>query len=366
MVGTGAVGSYYGARLEQGGHDVHFYMRSSVHYETARRDGLTVHSVAGDMHIAPDRLQVYDSTERMAAATASPVASSSFDWILVALKSSALEAIPALIHPLLSPTTRVLVIMNGMIEEDLVAALRAHTTGQQQQTNNNNSTYADNDEAAPLACCQTLYGGMALICCNRVAPAVTNHTYFGLLTAGVASTHHPPTAGEDGADVDVDERAFCDLFAAAAPAVDVSYEPSLRRGRWKKMLWNLPFNGLSVALGGWTVDRIVQDPGLRQLAYDIMDETMAAANAELALAYNGTENFAPLGILDRQAMMKLSDDMGPYRPSTMLDFLQRRPMEVRYLFREPLDRARALGVPTPHLETVVRLVEAQQRRYDLY
>ena len=41
------------------------------------------------------------------------------------------------------------------------------------------------------------------------------------------------------------------------------------------------FSGISVAMGGITVDRIVNDPSLRRLAYKVIDETLAVANADL-------------------------------------------------------------------------------------
>lgn len=335
VIGTGAVGSYYGARLAEAGNDVHFYMRNE-HYEAALQQGLTVTSVDGDMRIPADQLQVYPTTESMAEACGR-----TFDWVIVALKSSSLQAIPDLIYPVLTPTTRLLIIMNGMVENDLMKAMRKR--------------FGLKDDNKPLPCCQTLYGGMALICCNRVAPATTDHSYFGLLTAGVASTQ--------STDGDVDEAAFRNLFATTP--IDLSYDQSLLRGRWRKMLWNLPFNGISVAMGGITVDQIVHDDGLRQLAYDVIDEAIDAANTEMEHVY-GKGNHEPLGILDRYAMMKLSDDMGPYKPSTYLDFVNRRPMEVKYLFREPLDRATLYNVSTPHLSTIVRQVEAFQRIYNLF
>lgn len=279
VIGAGAVGSYYGARLWQAGHEVHFYMRGE-NYSAAKDNGLTVTSVEGDVRIAPEVIKVYGTTESMASSQQQP-----FDWLLVALKSWALPAIPDLIHPLLSPTTRVLVVMNGMIEDDLMDLLREKTM----QIESNQ----------PLQCCRALYGGMALICCNRIAPAVVDHTYFGLLSAGIAST-----LSEDPND---DRVAFEDLFADTI--VDVAYEDSLLRGRWKKMVWNLPFNGISVAMGGITVDQIVTDAGLRQLAYTIMDETIAAANTELEDVH-GAGKFVPLGETERATMMKLSDGTG--------------------------------------------------------
>ena len=51
VVGCGAVGSYYGARLCQAGNEVHFLLRSD--YETVRRQGVRVSSPRGDFHVRP-------------------------------------------------------------------------------------------------------------------------------------------------------------------------------------------------------------------------------------------------------------------------------------------------------------------------
>ena len=116
-------------------------------------------------------------------------------------------------------------------------------------------------------------------------------------------------------------------------------------------------------MGGITVDKIVTDPGLRRLAHLVMDETIAAANADLA--FHGFDESFFLGDAEKKQMFDLSDGMGPYRTSTMIDFVEKRPMEVQYLFKEPVKKASALGVPVPHLETIVMQIEALQRFYNL-
>jgi len=68
----------------------------------------------------------------------------------------------------------------------------------------------------------------------------------------------------------------------------------------------------------------------------------------------------------KEQMMSLSDGMGPYKTSTMLDLVSRRPIEARYLFRKPLERAKELDIPVPHLETIVLQIEAFQRIYGLF
>ena len=359
IIGTGAVGSYYGARLWEIGHDVHFLLRND-NYDTAQQQGLNITSVMGDIFIPPQQIQAYRTSYDMIKTVQERFSNDTttngcFDWVIVALKSSSLDAIPDLVIPLLDPnSTRVLVIMNGMIENDLLKLMKSKT-GQQPL---NRSSGKSHTNVEPLQYCHTWYGGMALICCNRIASCHIDHTYFGLLTAGVASTKD--SSSDAGT---INERAFRELFQNTK--IDVNYDTSLLRGRWSKMIWNLPFNGISVAMGGITVDKIVNDVGLRQLAYHIMDETILAANTDLQQVY-GAHNFVPLGDTERTAMMKLSDDMGPYKPSTMLDFIHRRSMEVQYLFRTPLDRAMQFNVSTPHLKTIVLQIEAYQRMYNLF
>lgn len=238
VVGSGAVGSYYGARLwESGAYNVKFHMRGE-HYETSVKKGLNVTSIDGDIFIPPESLNAYKHTDEMGTA----------DWVVVALKSTSLDAIPDLISPLLHRDTRVLVIMNGLVEDDLVRAM--------------------NEAGADF---YALYGGMALLCSNRLGPGRVDHSYAGFLSGGVATSQ---------GTAESDRKAFESLWKPTK--VEIGYEKSLLRGRWRKSLWNLPFNGISVAMGGITVDIIVNDPGLRRLADLVMDETIAAANADLS------------------------------------------------------------------------------------
>jgi 2-dehydropantoate 2-reductase len=329
VVGTGAVGGYYGARLWEAGYDVKFQMRG-VNLSTSQINGFRVTSIDGDIFIPPNHLQVFERSEECG-----PV-----DWVIVALKSYSLEAIPDLILPLLDPNrTRILVIMNGLIEEDLICALK-HRAGLEQTAEGS------------LDCCAALYGGMALICANRIAPGHVDHSYAGLLNGGLASSNSHSTAS-----IEDHKLAFLDLWRPTK--IRVKYETSVLAGRWRKCLWNLPFNGISVAMGGITVDKIVQDPSLRKLAYQVMDETIAAGNADLA--EHGHPQNVFLSEDDKHRMMELSDNMGPYCTSTMLDLVANRPMEVRYLFTKPVERARSLGIPVPRLETLVAQIEALKR-----
>ena len=297
------MGGYYGARLwECGAYDVKFHMRVD-HLSQSKRNGLDVKSINGDIHIPSDQLQAYADTSEIGKV----------DWVVVSLKSTSLDAIPSLVSPLLDPgRTRIIAVMNGLIEDDLIKSLKEF--------------HGENTNDQHLNCCKALYGGMALICSNRLGPGSIDHSYAGLLSCAVAAHSDDATAEECG------ER--CREFWKPVKNVETILEPSLLAGRWRKNVWNLPFNGISVAMGGITIDKVVEDEGLRKLADDVMDETIAIANAELTK--NGYDSSFFLGDSDKKKMFDLSDNMGPYKTSTMIDMTEGRPMEVRYLFQEAL------------------------------
>ena len=301
-------------------------------------------SVRGDVFIPPDQLQVYEDTNDIGTV----------DWVICALKSTGINAIPDLLFPLLTENTRVLNIMNGLIEEDILELLNNNAVAAAAAAKDGSSSSNDNKDEDELTCCAAIYGGMALLCSNRIGPGRIDHSYAGLLSGGVAAAS-PKTNPQ------LNQAAFEALWDITK--VDIVYEESLLRGRWKKNCWNLPFNGISVAMGGVTIDVIVNNVGLRKLAFRIMDETIAIANEDLK--QNGYDESYYLGDAEKKQMMDLSDAMGPYKTSTMLDLVERRPMEVRFLFRKPLERAEKLGIKAPHLETLVLLIESYQEMYNL-
>src|SRR5436190_21335690 len=88
VIGAGAVGAYYGGRLAQHGHDVHFLLRSD--YKHVARNGWTIKSHQGDFKLPPGNMTVYDRPEKMPKA----------DWEIITLKETAKELIDQLISPL--------------------------------------------------------------------------------------------------------------------------------------------------------------------------------------------------------------------------------------------------------------------------
>jgi 2-dehydropantoate 2-reductase len=302
VIGAGAVGCYYGARLAQAGHDVHFLMRRDHDAVAAR--GLRVESKDGDF--ALEHPAVARRSEEIG-----PV-----DWVICALKATAIEEARALVAPCVGPDTRVLVLMNGLGLEE---------------------RFAEWFGAARI------FGGLAFTCINRGEPGVIHHLDYGPVTIGHLQ--------DDAFELEA-ARA---LWAGAQ--AEISTSPSLLAARWQKLCWNVPFNGLAVTAGGITTDQILGQPGLRAAADATIREVVAAGNADLAAHGEAARHDADAM---SRTMITLTDAMAVYRPSTMIDFVEGRPMEVEAIFGEPLRRAQALGVATPH----IALLTAQMRSLD--
>jgi 2-dehydropantoate 2-reductase len=126
-----------------------------------------------------------------------------------------------------------------------------------------------------------------------------------------------------------------DFQESGIEAAEVPY----LEARWKKAVWNMPFNGMTVALNTST-DKLLMNPATRQLIYDQMMEVVGAANALGVTAL--TSEFA-------DKMMAMTDAMVPYSPSMKLDYDNRRRMEISYLYTRPIAEAKKVGFDMPKL-----------------
>lgn len=307
VVGAGAVGGYYGMRLAEAGCDVRFLLRRD--YAAAAAGGLRLSSHLGDLHLpAPAIARTPDEL-----AAHGPV-----DWLLVGLKATGLDALPALAGPLLAPHTRVIALMNGLTIEREIAALLPD---------------------------RPIFGGMAFIGVHRGEPGEIRHLEFGALNLG----HH----GDNPAQL-ADAISLWD-----GSKVEIRPEPSLLKARWEKLGWNIPFNGMCVIAGGASTETIMSTPALRDTAHRAMREVVAAGNADLA-ADGQAARIDGDDLCHRYLTMTAG--MGPYRPSTVLDFIEGRAMEVDAMFETPARRASELGVEAPTMAMLASLVRQLDHR----
>lgn len=285
IVGTGAVGGWYASLLAAAGHDVRCLARSDSAIITER--GLRIRTASGE------RIQ------RVALATDNPQRIGVVDLVIVTAKATANPTIPDLVRPLCGPETSLLTLQNGMGNAEVL------------------STIAGADRVV---------AGLCFVCINRLAPGVIETTLPGYVRMAAA---------EGPAHARVHETVA--LFASAG--VDCRSEDSLESVLWKKLCWNIPFNGLSIAGGGLTTDRILADPRLRERARRLMQEVQAAATAR------GT----PFGMDHLERQFTVTEGMGPYRTSSLIDYTEGREVEVDPIWSIPLARGLSAGVAMPEL-----------------
>lgn len=297
IIGAGALGAFYGARLARAGHNVSFLMRSD--YDAVKRDGLFIKSIAGDFHLQPE---VYNS----------PATLGHCDLIIVGLKTTANGALPGLLKETVGSDTVVLTLQNGLGNEEAVASAMSHS----------------GDDAAAR-----VLGGIAFLCSNRTGPGHINHIDQGWISMGEFTA---PVTGRT--------HAIANLFKSADIRCEV-YD-NLLQARWEKLVWNIPFNGLGVAAQA-NVAQVLQSPGLRHLAKNLMLEVVAAAGA------TGT----PIDQAMPEKMLKNSESMGPYRSSMQVDYENKNRLEVESIIGEPMRRALAAGCPVCHMGTLYELVK---------
>jgi len=295
IVGSGAVGLYYGARLAAAGEDVRFLLRSD--FAAISRDGLKVASVHGDLDLP--KVKAYRS-----AAEIGPV-----DLVIVAWKTTSNDQLAAVLPPLLHANTQVLTLQNGLGNCESLAAI-----------------------VGP----GRVLGGLCFVCINRSAPGQVVHSAGGRVSLG----EWQPDGTGRAAEL---ERRF---KAAKIQAVAVD---DLAKAQWDKLVWNIPFNGLSVAEGGVTTDRLLATPQGEAKLRALMGEVVAAAQA---LGLDLSEDLIDFHI-------ERTRPMGPYRTSSMIDFVEGREVEVGPIWDEPLRRARAAGVAMPLTEQLLRRIHEQ-------
>ena len=289
VVGTGAIGGFYGAKLARAGQEVHFLLHKD--YEHVRAHGLRVSSCDGDF--ALPSVPAYDSTTTMP-----PV-----DVVLVGLKSTNEHLLRSLLPPLLHPRTLVVLIQNGIGLE------------------------ADVQEWFPGL---SLAAGLAFICSAKTEPGHIRHQCYGSINLGNYSCQ----------DSELFQAVLNDFCQAGIDAHEVDYAEA----RWRKAVWNMPFNGMTVALQTQT-DSLLRHPATRQLIYEQMMEVIGAANALGISALD--ESFA-------QKMMQMTVEMVPYSPSMRLDYDFHRPMEIHYIYTRPIAEALTAGFPMPRLQMLER------------
>jgi 2-dehydropantoate 2-reductase len=298
VVGTGAVGSFYGGKLAVGGRDVHFLVRGG--FDQIKRSGIRVRGKKENFHVVS--AQVYQN----------PTEIGPCDLVLIALKATNNDVLLELIPPLLHRDTILLTLQNGLGNEEFLAQ---HFGAER------------------------VMGGLCFICLNRISPGLIEHLDYAQLNLGELA----------GA---AKERTHNLAREFSQCGVECRVVDNLMEEHWHKLVWNIPFNGLTIAAGGITTADILRDDSIRSVAIALMNEVVAGAKN---CGYDLPEDV----VLEQ---IKRTETIGAYKPSTLLDFEAGRALEIEAIWGEPLRRAQAQGAAMPRLEELYRQLKTLDAR----
>ena len=270
------------------GAEVRFLMRTDLDAVRAR-GSVIVHEQQRDLELRPAR--VFGTSAEIG-----PV-----ELVIVTLKTTANSVLPALLPPLIGARTRVLTLQNGLGSDEFIAGIVGG---------------------------ERVLGGLAFIASTRTAP-------------GEVTCYHPGsiTLGELGRSASADTHALAQQFRDAG--VELNVVDDLLAARWRKLVWNIPFNGLAVA-NNVTTDVLCAQPQFAGEVRALMREVQAAS---AAFGFAIPEAFLT-------QMFDVTPPMGPYQPSSLVDLRAGREVEVEAIWGEPLRRAQARGVAVPRLEAL--------------
>lgn len=226
IIGTGAIGGYCAVKLQQAGFDVHCLIgRDYLH---VKKHGLTL--IEGEKSYTLP-IQAYHNISDM------PVC----DVVLIALKTTANALFIPVLSNIVNDNTTVVVLQNGIGMEQEIANYIPSTQ---------------------------IVGGSCMLKVDKHAPGVITHSHFNNIEfAQYYSNYH-----ESGL-TPIIEQLVADFTSAGFNVTATEHLPTLR---WKKLIANIPVNGLSVVLDAATIE-LVEDPTCFNLLCALTKEVVTTA-----------------------------------------------------------------------------------------
>ncbi len=297
ILGSGAVGGYFGAKLATAGQDVTFIARGA-HLDAIRSRGLSIQSAKlGDFVVR-------------AAAESDTATIGQVDVAIVSVKAYDNATALPMLKPLIGPDTLVLTLQNGVDSTDDVAAVagESHVLG--------GTTYV-----------ATALEGPGLIVQTGVHRSIIFGEVFdrGRITPRV--------------------QAIADVLASAD--IQVTPVPDARVPIWDKFVYLAAFSGFTGA-ARLAIGHIWKDPHVREMFYACCREIAAIAKAEgVTISANRFETL-------EEYMTNLPPTT---RSSLLIDLEQGKRIEVEALQGAAVRRAQKHGMPVPIVSTLYALLK---------
>ena len=284
IMGSGGLGGYFGARLVEGGADVHFVARGK-HLEAMRSNGLRIE---GPEPVHARKVHATDDPREIGVA----------DVVMLCVKLWDTEQAIAQMRPMVGPDTAIVSFQNGVLKDQYLRAAF--------------------DE-------RQVMGGVGYVATTIEAPGVIRQT----------GPMQRLLFGEfDGSR---SERGQGLLAACLAGGIKAELSDQIVREIWQKYVFLVGLSGTTTTIR-MPIGPIRSDPRTRAFLLEVMREVVAVGRAHgVALP----EDYA-------QVRLQLADDVSPDMTSSMHHDLQRgNRLEVRWLAGGVVELGRAKAIPTP-------------------
>lgn len=294
VLGSGAIAGLYAGKLVQAGCKVDFWVRKNS-YEL-KRNGFQIESAPwGNFHYKVEK--IFESI---------PKNLKEYDLILNCLKCLPDINLKKILGEKIPPNLPILLLQNGIGIEEPVSIL-----------------YPENE----------ILSGLAFVCANRLDAGKILHLDYGELTIG--SWNRNPSF-------------ICDQLVNLFNSVGVPTQNTntIRQARWKKLMWNAPFNPISVLCGGKNTLEILENPHSCKLVIEIMKEVQTLSKLD------GAE--VPSTQID--IFLQMTKTMKPYKTSMLLDFEAGRSMEIEAILGNTIRIAEKNNLEIPHIQTIYSLL----------
>jgi 2-dehydropantoate 2-reductase len=296
VVGAGAIGGFYGALLAKAGAEVAMLCRSN--YDTIKQHGFNIDSHnLGKWHFQPSEV-LADISQFTGDA----------DYVLLCTKVLPGLDRASLIRPAATKKTAIVFIQNGVdIEREILNAFPGNEA----------------------------ISGLAFICCNQIKPGFIAHQAYGRLALGALPGAIGPKT-----------ETLAGLFNQAG--IECIATAGIVAERWKKCVWNAPFNPLSVLSGGLLTPDILrsQESFVRSIMQDICRIAKAVGHP------------LPDNIVDQN--IESTYAMPPYKTSMLIDYENGHPMETEAILGNALRAGKRAGVTAPYLESIYTLMKLRE------
>ncbi len=306
ILGTGALGGFYGARLQKACLDVHFLLNSD--YEYVQKNGLAIASPDGDFTLP--QVHAYRDVKQMPQC----------DVVVIAMKTTHNHLLPEMLPSVVKEDGVVLVLQNGLGVEEEVAQIIGN---------------------------ERVIGGICFLTSNKVSAGHIYHQGYKHIVFGEYTADYYPSGITDKM------REIGNDFELAGIPIELA--PDLLLERWKKLVWNIPYNGLSVILDA-TTDELMADSHSLLLVEQLMREVLLGAKS--------CDRLIPDSFI-ADMLYHTAKLTTPYRTSMKIDYESQRPLEVETIFGNPLRKAIAAGADLPQITCIyqqLKFLDAKNRR----